>query len=56
MAPYWLLVIFVSTNSSISVEKVPMPSLAACERAAESLPGVWNLTLPNAHHLCIPGE
>lgn len=54
LAPFWLIVI-ASTSDGLAMEKVPMPSLAACEEAALELPGTWGMGL-TARTYCIKGE
>ena len=54
-APFWLIIV-TSNQYGLEMEKVPMPSLAACEEAQTAVPGPWSLTTPGSTTYCIPGE
>lgn len=54
-APFWLIII-TQNQYGLDVEKVPMPTQAACEEAQTFVPGPWSLTTQGSQTYCIPGE
>lgn len=54
-AAAWMVIV-ATTPQGVAIDSIPMPSLTACEAAAEVLPGTWSFSTATIVHYCIKGD